>query len=200
MEFDHKEVLAALILKHDIATQHENAFRARIQNMQRLGFPSGVNTGKGRPARYTWRELFLLGLAFEYLELGSTPDRCAAEITKFEDPLLRGIAEVILAKGADDPQKMKFILYAELSALLTLKAQDKWHQQCNILSLDDIANFLSEDGDDGFRSPYALVDLRQLIGGLVSSMIIACGLNNEIISKDIKLWAQRYLQLTDEKS
>lgn len=194
MEFTYKEIQEILSQKHDIVETNNTAFRGRIQHMQRLGFPTGINTGRGRPASYTWRELLLLGLAFEYLEIGSTPDRAIAEIIKIEDMLLAGVSKVILADnepgGAD---QSSHFLFAELSALLTLKAEESWHQQCKILSFEAISQILSRDGNDAFRSPYAIIDLRQFLGGIFMSVMNVCGLNNQIMAKDIKLWASRQL-------
>ncbi len=192
MEFTYKEIQTILSRKHNIADRNEMAFRGRIQHMQRLGFPSGVNTGKGRPVSYTWRELLLLALVFEYLEIGSTPDRAIAEIVKIEDMILSGIAKVILADhdDADSPTSNHF-LFVELSALLTLKAEEDWHQQCRFLSFQDIQEILSPDGNDAFRSPYAIIDLRQFLGGVFMSVLDVCGLNNQIMARDVRLWASR---------
>lgn len=194
MEFTYKEVQDILAQKHHIADANRTAFRGRIQHMQRLGFPTGVNTGKGRPASYTWRELLLIGLAFEYLEIGSTPDRSIAEIIKIEDMLLVGLSKVVLAPAQPDGSAHgDHFLFAELSALLTLRAEDTWHQQCKILAFDDIKQILSAEGNDAYRSPYAIIDLRQFLGGIFTSVMAVCGLNNQIMAKDIKLWASRQL-------
>ena len=194
MEFTYKEIQEILTHKHRIAHANRTAFRGRIQHMQRLGFPTGVNTGKGKRVPYTWRELLLIALAFEYLEIGSTPDRSIAEIIKIEDMLLAGLSKVILAvEQPNGSDQAKHFLFAELSALLTLKAEDSWHQQCKILSFGDIKQILSSDGHDAYRSPYAIVDLRQFLGGIFTSVLDVCGLNNQIIAKDIKLWATRQL-------
>ena len=194
MEFTYKEIQEILTQKHDIADASRTAFRGRIQHMQRLGFPTGVNTGKGKRVSYTWRELLLLALAFEYLEIGSTPDRTIAEIIKIEEMLLAGVARVILAaENNEGSEQSKHFLFVELSALLTLKAEDSWHQQCKILSFGDIKQILSSEGDDAYRSPYAIIDLRQFLGGIFTSVLNVCGLNNQIIATDIKAWASRQL-------
>ncbi len=194
MEFTYKEIQDILSQKHNIANANRTAFRGRIQHMQRLGFPTGVNTGKGRPASYTWRELLLIGLVLEYLEIGSTPDRSIAEIIKIEGMLLVGLSKVILAaEQPDGTEQVDYFLFAELSALLTLRAEDSWHQQCRILSFGDIQQILSSDGNDAYRSPYAIIDLRQFLGGIFTSVLDVCGLNNQIMAKDIKLWASRQL-------
>lgn len=198
MDFSYREVIAILAEVHEIDELNMTAFRGRIQHMQRLGFPSGVNTGKGRPAHYSWRELLLLALAFQYLEVGSTPDRSVAEIVKFEDRLLIGLSHVILARRTvGDMDELNCFLCAELSSLLTLKIEDEWHQQCHILSLREINKILSAEGSNAFRSPYAIIDLRQFIGAVVNGIISVCGLDNPIVAKDIKLWAGRQNYVDD---
>lgn len=192
MEFTYKEIQEILSQKHNIDDANRTAFRGRIQHMQRLGFPTGVNTGKGKPAVYSWRELLLLGLAFEYLEIGSTPDRSIAEIIKIEDMLLAGVSKVILAgEQAEESEEIDYFLFAELSALLTLRSEDSWHQRCKILSFKDIRQILSSEGDDAYRSPYAIIDLRQFLGGIFVGVLGVCGINNEIMARDIRLWASR---------
>nr|WP_314446346.1 hypothetical protein [uncultured Sphingomonas sp.] len=47
-------------------------FRARIKQLQRLGFPAGVNIGRGVKMPYSTEHLTKLGLAFSLLESGLT--------------------------------------------------------------------------------------------------------------------------------
>ena len=66
MEFTYTEILDILSAKHNIISSKMTAFRGRLQHFQRLGFPAGANTGKGHGVAYSWRELFLIGLAFAW--------------------------------------------------------------------------------------------------------------------------------------
>lgn len=65
-------MLAAI---HQIAEDKRVAFRARLKHFQRLGVPSGVNTGTGKRAAYGLDQLLQLSLAMQMLELGLSPER-----------------------------------------------------------------------------------------------------------------------------
>lgn len=59
---------------HEIEDAQRTAFASRIKHMQRLGFPPGTNTGKGRAAAYSAQHLFLIGFALELAQLGLATD------------------------------------------------------------------------------------------------------------------------------
>ena len=197
MEFTFSEVIAALCLKHGIDPEHTGAFRGRVQHMQRSGFPPGVNTGKGNTVSYGWQELLLLALAFEYLEVGATPERAIAETTKFESLLLTTLADVANAQPDKTVMhRLPCFVIAQLTALLRLKAEGEWEQTCKIVSKEDIDQMLSLEGDNEYLSPYALIDLRQLLGGLLTAVCNVCKLDSSIVARDIKLWAGRQHELS----
>lgn len=56
-----------------IASDKRVAFQARLKHLQRLNFPEGTNTGKGKPARYTFANLMQLVIAVELLQTGFPP-------------------------------------------------------------------------------------------------------------------------------
>jgi len=60
---------------HDVAESKRTALRSRLQAMQKEGFPSGLNPGKGVKFSYTLNHLFKLVFAFEFLRMGITPKR-----------------------------------------------------------------------------------------------------------------------------
>jgi len=59
---------------HDIEIEHRSAFANRIKHMQRLGYPTGINTGRGIAATYKAHHLFLLGLTLELAQVGLATD------------------------------------------------------------------------------------------------------------------------------
>lgn len=69
------EVEALVREQHLIEEHRFSAFRARLKNLQRLGFPDGINTGKGRAARYLPDHVVLIALAMELAEFGLPPER-----------------------------------------------------------------------------------------------------------------------------
>ena len=75
MQFTFAEVVHTLAQTYGIADEKRGAFSARLQHLQKLKFPAGTNTGRGRAAKYDVGHLFLLGVALELGQLGLTPDR-----------------------------------------------------------------------------------------------------------------------------
>lgn len=49
-----------------------STFRSRVKQLQRLGFPSGVNVGRGEKMAYTGEHLFKMVTVFELLGMGLT--------------------------------------------------------------------------------------------------------------------------------
>lgn len=82
------EVSSLLAGMHLIDPAKEGTFRSRIKHLQRLNFPPGVNTGKGRPAEYGVEQFLLLAVAFELLQLGLTPERARSLLTQRQEEVL----------------------------------------------------------------------------------------------------------------
>lgn len=189
MEFTYKDVVETFCIKHEISSGRKTAFKGRLQHFQRQGFPPGVNTGKGKAASYRWRELILLGLALEYAEIGSTPDRSIKEVSKFSDVLISGLSNSLVESDVSEEDKPSF-LCIELSALLPLKTEENWNQEIKILSIREIGEVFSEFGVATMQSPYAIIDLRQFVAGLLTSLEQVVGHSRIDIIKSLKLWAR----------
>ncbi|MEP3224390.1 MAG: hypothetical protein ABJO01_00310 [Parasphingorhabdus sp.] len=189
MEFTYAEILDILSLKHGIKQDKKVAFRGRLQHFQRLGFPAGANTGKGKGATYSWRELFLIGLALECLEIGSTPDRSVNEIVKFEEVFLAAVASVATGSAEEDGNDFKCFLIVELSNLMSLKEEENWSQIVKLLSHQEMMEILSTEGVDAHRSPYALIDLRQFLAALLDGVFQGLDGSQKQIVNDLKNWA-----------
>lgn len=74
MNLSYADAVQILIGRHCIAADRQGAFKARLKHLQRLGFPAGVNTGKGRRAVYDWLQIIELNLAFELIGFGLPPE------------------------------------------------------------------------------------------------------------------------------
>jgi hypothetical protein len=75
LAYGFADVEAALAEMHLIADDRRSAFSNRLKHLQRLGFPPGVNTGRGRAATYYAEHAFLLGVALQLNELSISPER-----------------------------------------------------------------------------------------------------------------------------
>lgn len=116
--FAYNEVSRLLSTFHSIGDAHASKFNARLKNFQRLGFPEGVNTGKGQRARYGTGEVLLLNLALELTQLGLTPERAVnvlLENAYVVLPAVRIAAEWLAAR-----EQTSMYLYLDPSALSPL--------------------------------------------------------------------------------
>jgi hypothetical protein len=68
------ELDAVVRIMHVVAPDNA-ALVARFKYMQRMGFPEGVNSGRGMRAVYDLEKLLKVLVAFELLETGATPTR-----------------------------------------------------------------------------------------------------------------------------
>jgi len=117
MNFTFAEVDGALAAAHGIASAKRNAFRARLQHFQKLGFPEGLNTGRGRAAVYNPGHIILLGIALELGQLGLTPERAKAVIS--DDMHATAMAVAMAARG-----DFAVLLRCDPTALKSLTIQE----------------------------------------------------------------------------
>ncbi|QZP08186.1 hypothetical protein [Caenibius sp. WL] len=82
MTLSYSELLELLASMNRIAPESEGAFKARLRHFQRLGFPKGSNTGKGRRAEYDLDMVLQLALAIQFMQAGVTPQHTVSLITK----------------------------------------------------------------------------------------------------------------------
>ncbi|KXU29941.1 hypothetical protein A0J57_18130 [Sphingobium sp. 22B] len=103
-----ERVLASL---HHVAGDRRSAFANRIKNLQRLGYPTGTNTGRGRAAAYDIGALIRLVVVFEFLQIGLPPER-AIKVGKMVDLnllLAADLAVETLLSGDCDQQSRDFL-------------------------------------------------------------------------------------------
>lgn len=75
--FSFAQVSAALAEIHSIAPARVSAFRARLKHYQKMGFPSGINTGRGRAASYNIGHALQLAVVLETNQMGLLPERAS---------------------------------------------------------------------------------------------------------------------------
>ncbi|WP_221795699.1 hypothetical protein [Aquisediminimonas sediminicola] len=101
MELTFAQVERALALTYNIADDKRTAFSARLKHLQKLKFPPGINTGRGRAATYNVGHLFLMGVVLELNQLGLNPERATFVIN--DD--MRAVAQAAaMAARAGPPQ------------------------------------------------------------------------------------------------
>lgn len=95
MNLTFNQMEAAFTARFQIPADKAVAFRGRLQHLQRLGFPSGVNTGRGTKATYGWTQMIQLMVALDLIDLGLTPDVAAKGVRQNSDRVLTAIQEII---------------------------------------------------------------------------------------------------------
>ncbi len=85
-----------------VKEQHRDKFRARLKQLQRSGWPTGVNTGGKRP-KYEARQLLELALVLELLECGISPERAVRLIEGWWDSVRKAFLQ---ARSNSDEQIM----------------------------------------------------------------------------------------------
>jgi len=70
-----REQLQALMMRlHGIGPDSRVAMMGRLKHLQRLGWPPGSNTGKGKRVKYSADQVIQVALALEMIQLGLTPE------------------------------------------------------------------------------------------------------------------------------
>jgi hypothetical protein len=118
MNLSFNQVEAVFAARFDIPADRAVAFRGRLQHLQRLNFPTGVNTGRGKKASYGWKQIIQLTVALDLIDFGMTPDVAARSVRQGTDRLLGAVSQVI--SEFDKPQALaKALLKARCSFGIT---------------------------------------------------------------------------------
>lgn len=80
VQFGFATVAGALARVNLIREDARPAFDARLKHFQRLEFPPGTNTGRGRAAVYDIGHLLQLAFALELVQLGVPPERAKTHV------------------------------------------------------------------------------------------------------------------------
>ena len=102
LELSQTQVLELLARQHAVREDRRAALKGRLQHFQRLGFPAGLNTGRGRAAVYDLPTVLALLIAFEILQMGLSGER-VVQIMRVRDdfvPRAAGAAGQFLGEKA----------------------------------------------------------------------------------------------------
>lgn len=193
MQFTFAQVERALALTNNIADERRSAFSHRLKHLQRLKFPPGVNTGRGRAATYTVGHLYLLGIALELNQLGSTPERAVRTVQKHMLDIV--VAAVTVCQDGPPQGAFEFpvVLYYDPAALRDLMAAPadgepaaENLQYGDILtSADHLKSWMR-----GGLSRLAFISVSALAWDLASY----CGGNHEEFYAELNRWGRAYVK------
>lgn len=90
-----------MALMHSIADNKRRAFVGRLQHLQKRGFPEGINTGRGRAARYEPHHVLLISMVLQLNELGIPPDKSIRLVNDGIGAIAGGVMETMVPTPAD---------------------------------------------------------------------------------------------------
>jgi hypothetical protein len=108
------ETALAHVFRVDVEFQ-TRAFRGRINHLQRLGLPMGVNPGRGRKIDYSREQICQWLLALEFSEFGMDPKIIVAMIQREWKDLARFIRQAIDEESSAGNDVVLVLVPAQMS-------------------------------------------------------------------------------------
>lgn len=154
MDLTFAQVSRALARSHGISESKNSAFVARLQHLQKLKFPPGTNTGRGRAAKYSVGHLFQLGMVLELAQIGLTPER-AMRIVGGERDIVAEAAQMVARDGPTDAQYEQPVVIicdpAALSSAMSADPEDAAEVSFMRWRIDDALGWAREEFARGAR-------------------------------------------------
>lgn len=91
--------------------------RTRLKYLQRMGFPAGSNSGKGRKATYDLDQLLQTLVAFQLIQMGLPPTRALRTVRTGWSSLRAPLAFGWLARGQEELLRRRPVLVMQRSSL-----------------------------------------------------------------------------------
>lgn len=125
------------------------ALTARFKYMQRLGFPEGVNSGRGVRSIYGLEEVLKVLLAIELLEAGATPTRVVRTVRTSWAEMRRAFAVAWLVAAEAQRRSNRLLIGSSLRALSELGQEEDpaapVAEPLRSINVSDVADWLNGD-------------------------------------------------------
>lgn len=161
MHLTYRELEGFLAYLHGVGADKRTALKGRIKHFQRLGWPSGINKGKGARVEYGIDQTLSLAIGFEMLQLGLTPEKVVDQLKSKGGFLAIAFSQ---AQRASD-KKASSLYYAfapeSLSVLRDPDAPEKTALQSMIVPEKDLPKLMAHGGIMWRR--FALINLSDLL-------------------------------------
>jgi len=188
------------------------AFRARLRHFQRLGFPEGSNTGKGKRAEYDLDMLLQLVIGIQFMQAGVTPQRTVHLVTKnwseTRTYLLFASApkELVAEDGRTLSNELVLCVSPESLRDITTEGESDYdyYEAFNFVEADKLADFFKEmDAAPLLGEPYRwiVILLRPLIAsvilGLEARLKLDAGETFEELQRIVREHADKLMEAMD---
>lgn len=202
MQIRAKQAENLFAIAYGFGDEHRVAFRRRLEHLRTYGCPTGLDTGRGRPAIYGWQQLLQQTLALDLVNVGYTPERAASFSINDTCGVHYMAAVLALSSNAIDaakwsssdcwPVDSSVFLIATPHELSRANGNDtKLDRRFEIVSGKDIVDRLTS------RNPTetigVIVDFGLTIGTLLTRVWAVTKIPVEEIASDFYAWADEYV-------
>lgn len=92
----------------EVPEERRSALLGRFQHLQRLSLIEGINPGRGKAAEYRAHQVVVVGIAFQMLQLGLSPERVVQVVKANQDTIRLAIGLAVSQKGKISPSIIWF--------------------------------------------------------------------------------------------
>ena len=135
MSLTFGQVTDILMLANAIPDERKATFVSRLKQWQKMGFPEGVNVGRGVRVSYDATQLFQLALHMRLLVIGLTPERAQLIVTAAWKEFRSSVVDVTIRKAKGDEDYCYLLI--QYDALTELKEGRTGHSHIYVRSIMD---------------------------------------------------------------
>lgn len=168
-QFSFKTVEMLLMRLAGVPEEQRTAFMGRFQYFQRMDFPVG-RVGRGRKVSYGFAEVWQLVLAFELLQVGTSPVRAVRLVRTSWAAARLAVAQAWSVSRPRDRQVLALFPSALSDLVPEVGAERRpARDPIGVLTAADLAEWLLE-AEDGDPELCVIIDPRRLACRMVSQL------------------------------
>lgn len=179
MELSYAQLERTLAVHFGIHPEREGTFRARVKQLQRLGFPPGVNIGRGTRMTYSAVHLFQLASAFELMRLGLPASSATAIVEQNWPDFGAGYALAYkrryrnLAWRSQVPTQVYFRVACTSFGAMTGDGSDGIQAEVSIEDMERMRAEIEDDPDSPPVGGYFLICASYIVRSVMHAAVIA---------------------------
>lgn len=191
LSLSHAQVLAMLADLHDVVPSRQPQLLFRLQHLKKLGFPTGVNTGRGRAVRYGPQQIVELVLAFELIAAGLSPERIVNVIRETGDmlSLAAKFGIVGLMRGALRSNIMAVVQPNELASLKREFGEAEAPYRLHFTTEEQLADTIAELGIHDRR--VTLVNVTAVLRHASLSLDRLADIRPKVLDAALRAWGRQ---------
>ncbi|TPG13185.1 hypothetical protein [Sphingomonas oligophenolica] len=187
-----RDVLSIVGGVHHVVDDRQKALKSRLQHFQRLGFPAGINTGKGKPAAYGARQVVDLLVAFELLQVGLWPEVIVGVLRQLGSELPEAVGRVRFGEVRERALDVGMVLEARALSDLTRHYGDDLAipHTAKIVAMDQVIDRFAESSDEHRR--IVLINVSAMLNAAITVATTAVPKKADQLKEAIFYWAHNF--------